>query len=196
MNPSKQLEQIKQKALQETIPIISDEGLEILSFLISKHNVLRVLEIGTAVGYCAIALSLAHPVLVTTIERNELMNQQAKAHIALCMLESRITLIQGDAQVVELPNQPSFDLLFIDAAKAQYQKFFEKFSPLVKVGGVIVCDNLSFHGFADGTNVALSRDLKQLVRKINRFKTWLSSQDAWETSFLSCGDGMSISIKK
>jgi predicted O-methyltransferase YrrM len=196
MNPSERLQQIKQNALQEAIPIISDEGLEILSFLISKHQVHRVLEIGTAVGYCAIALCLAHPVQVTTIERNESMLQKAKAHIAQCMMESRITLIQGDAQVVDLLDPLPFDLLFIDAAKAQYQNFFEKFSPLVKVGGIVVCDNLSFHGFADGTQVALSRDLKQLVRKINRFKTWLFSQDAWETSFLSTGDGMSISIKK
>ena len=89
-----------------------------------------------------------------------------------------------------------FDLLFIDAAKAQYQKFFDIYTPLVKKGGIVVCDNLEFHGLVANPDLSnCSRSLRALVRKLRNFRESLANNEAFQTKFYSIGDGMSVSIK-
>ena len=95
----------------------------------------------------------------------------------------------------ELPIQ-KYDVIFIDAAKAQYQKFFEKYEPLLKEDGMIISDNLIFHGHIFDNNQKQSRNLKQLVRKINRYNDWLANHPDYDTLLLPIGDGVAISLKK
>ncbi|MDD6760934.1 MAG: SAM-dependent methyltransferase, partial [Turicibacter sp.] len=89
-----------------------------------------------------------------------------------------------------------YDVIFIDAAKAQYQKFFEKYEPLLKEDGMIISDNLIFHGHIFDNNQKQSRNLKQLVRKINRYNDWLANHPNYDTLLLPIGDGVAISLKK
>ena len=113
-------------------------------------------------------------------------------------IKEQVTLLEADALEIaneELPIQ-KYDVIFIDAAKAQYQKFFEKYEPLLKEDGMIISDNLIFHGHIFDNNQKQSRNLKQLVRKINRYNDWLANHPNYDTLLLPIGDGVAISLKK
>ena len=113
-------------ALHNNVPIITYEGIQFLNQIIQLRDVKRVLEIGTAIGYSAINMVMNTTTDVVTIERDEAMYQQAKENIVKAGLTSRITQIHADALQVDESTLGMFDLIFIDAAKAQSIKFFEK----------------------------------------------------------------------
>ena len=188
---------IKKYAIENDVPIITDDGLSFLLLLIDLVKPKKVLEIGTAIGYSAINMACKLPNLrIDTIERSDSMYELAKGNIKNANLNDRINLFKADALEIDLNLLDSnYDLIFIDAAKAQYIKFFEKFEKLLSDDGVILSDNLSFHGLVeDDTNIN-SRNLKALVNKIKRYNIWLSENDKYKTTFLNIGDGMSISKK-
>ena len=190
------LKQIKREALEQNVPIIQDPALALIGQLIDEAKMQKILEIGTAVAYSALAF-LEHPsvVLVETFERNQEMIARAKQNIALCGKEALITLHEGDALDFDATLPNDFDLLFIDAAKAQSQKFFTKFSPFVKKGGYIIIDNINFHGVkADDPNI--SKNLRHLIEKIAAFVEWIKEQPGYEVSFFEGGDGLAIAKKQ
>jgi predicted O-methyltransferase YrrM len=123
---------------------------------------------------------------IITFERNDDMVNQAKKNIK--PYENQIKIMHYDALLYN-GKLDTYDMIFIDAAKAQYQKFFNKYVPYLKKNGVVVCDNLDFHHL-DPSKV--SRSTRQLIRKINEFKVFLNQLDNYETTFFEIGDGMSI----
>jgi predicted O-methyltransferase YrrM len=184
------LERLKEIARDENIPIVSDEGLKLIHQIIIKHQVQTVLEIGTAIGYSALAMA-SFGCHVDTFERNEQMIEQASKHFDRFDAEKRIRLIPFDA-LTYTGELKMYDMIFIDAAKAQYERFFEKFQHYLKPNGVIVCDNLRFHDL-DPQNV--NRHTKQLLRKISGFKSFLKNHPDYVTIFDERGDGMSITMR-
>lgn len=186
---------IRTYAKENNVPIMLDDGIEYLTNYIIKNNVNSVLEIGTAIGYSAIMMALANPSLsVTTIERDEKRYLEALKNIKKLNLENRITLIFNDALDVNITGK--FDLIFIDAAKAQSIKFFEKFEKNLNPTGVIITDNIKFHGLVDKNEEEIeSRNLRALVRKVKEYITYLKENEHYETEFLELGDGISISRK-
>lgn len=192
------LNTLKEYAKENHVPIIMDAGLSFLLETIKKYQSKLVLEIGTAIGYSAINMALAGANVVT-IERDEKMYQEAIKNIAAAGLTKQIEVIFMDAkEAFPLIKDRQFDLIFIDAAKASYQLFFELYTPLLKEKGVVVCDNLAFHGLTD-SNADLSkysRNLRAMIRKLNHFKEFLFNNSDFETEYFSIGDGMSISQKK
>ena len=141
------LEEIEKYAAENSIPIMQKDGIEFLVEYIKKHNIKKILEIGTAIGYSAIKMALVdEDITVTTIERDKERYDLALKNISSFSLENRIKVLLCDALEVNLNPDDSYDLIFIDAAKSQYIKFFEKFQLNLKINGVIVSDNLSFHG--------------------------------------------------
>ena len=191
----------KEQALIDGVPIIKDESLKLLIFLLKFINAKRVLEIGTAVGFSAVNMALEAGVIVDTIEKDKKMYNNALKNVSDNKLENKINVYNYDALEfpISLIENNKYDLIFIDAAKAQYQKFFEKYESLLADGGIIVSDNLLFHGFVDAydENIEIegSRNLKALVRKIDRFNKWLLNNDEYDTTFLDIGDGIAISKK-
>src|SRR5690554_2621603 len=129
---------LKTYAKENNIPIIQDEGLDFILQLIKDNNYKSVLEIGSAIGYSAINIALANTKVIT-IERDYFMYEKTLENIKLAEVESLVFPIYGDALSVDVSGK--FDLIFIDAAKAQYIKFFEKFQKNLNEDGVIVCDN-------------------------------------------------------
>ena len=89
----------------------------------------------------------------------------------------------------------SYDLIFIDAAKAQYIKFFNLYEGMLNEKGIIVTDNLMFHGLVNNSEVIQSKRLRNLVKKIEEYNDWLSHNDHYHTSFLTIGDGIAVSVK-
>ena len=159
------IKSMKEYADKENVPIMSEDGINYLVKYISKNNVQKVLEIGTAIGYSAILMALANEnIEVTTIERDVDRYDLAIKNINDFNLSDRINVILDDALNVNLDSE--YDLIFIDAAKSQYIKFFDKFDKNLKKGGVIVSDNLSFHGLVEDETKTNNRNTRQLVRKI------------------------------
>lgn len=186
---------IEEYAKVNNIPIMQKDGIEFLCNYIKENNVTRILEIGTAIGYSAIKMCLVSDnVKVTTIERDEERYNIAIKNIDKFKLNNRINVILGDALDIELADK--FDLIFIDAAKSQYIKFFEKFEVNLNDNGVIVSDNLSFHGLVEDPSKTNNRNTKQLVGKIRRYIDYLKNNDRYNTTFYSLGDGVAISQKR
>lgn len=179
-------------AKQYNIPIMLPDGIEFLLEYIKKNNIKNILEIGTAIGYSAIRMCLiSDDIKVTTIERDENRYKEAVKNIKSFKLEDRINLIYKDAFDVYLDDK--YDLIFIDAAKSQYIKFFEKFKLNLNKNGVIVSDNLNFHGLTHTDKEIKSRNVRGIVRKLNNYIDFLNNNNEFTTEFYDIGDGISIS---
>ncbi|MFA5741492.1 MAG: methyltransferase domain-containing protein, partial [Candidatus Izemoplasmatales bacterium] len=139
---SELLSRLEHEADQLRIPIMKPDGIALLRQLIHIGKVKTVLEIGTAIGYSAIAMASMTDVTVVSIERDKIMYEKARNNCDMANLSDRIQLIFADALSMDLFALGSFDLLFIDAAKGQNLPLFQKFACLVSPGGIIVIDNL------------------------------------------------------
>ena len=191
----KLIAEMEKYAIDYDIPIMQKDGLEFFQDLIIKNNVTRILEIGSAIGYSAIQMARLNPnIKIVTIERDDSRYNQAVLNIERSGLKNQIIIHHADALEIEIEGE--FDCIFIDAAKAQYTKFFEKYEKNLSEDGIIVSDNLSFHGFVENPELKMSRNLRQLVGKIKRYISWLENNDKYDTLFISEGDGLAISRKR
>lgn len=182
-------------AHKNNIPIMQKDGIKFLTKYIKEKNIKNILEIGSAIGYSSIKMALVNKdIRVTTIERDEIRYREAIKNISKFKLNDRINIILGDALDIDVTGK--YDLIFIDAAKSQYIKFFEKFENNLNNEGVIVTDNLSFHGLVEDDSKTTNRNTKQLVRKIRNYIEYLKENKKYETTFYSLGDGVAISKKK
>jgi len=189
------IKRMKEYAKEFSVPIMMDDGINFLTNFIIKHKIKSVLEVGTAIGYSAIMMALANPnVKITTIERDHERYLEALKNIKKFNLESRITLIYNDAELVEFDNE--FELIFIDAAKGKNKTFFEKFSKNLSENGYIVTDNINFHGYVNKDESEIkTRNLRGLVRKIKEYIEFLKGNNEYKTEFYDLGDGIAVSQK-
>lgn len=186
---------LKSQASSGNIPIITDDGINLLVQLITISKAKKVLEIGTAIGYSSILMALFTDANITSIERDEELYQIAKKNVSTANLTNRISLILGDANDTEVRDK-DFDIIFIDASKSSYIHFFEKFSGNLRPQGIIVSDNLLFRGWVANPEEITSRNKKQLVKKIDHYNHHIIDHPDYKTYIYNIGDGISISIKK
>ena len=187
--------EIKDFAKENNIPIMQDGGMDFICNYIKENNIKSILEIGSAIGYSAIRFaSINEDITITTIERDKERYDEAVKNIKNESLDNRITIYNADA--LEFSTDDKFDLIFIDAAKSQYIKFFEKYKINLNTNGVIVSDNLSFHGFVEHPELTHNRNTRQLVGKIRRYINFLKDNTEFTTTFYNVGDGVSVSKKK
>lgn len=191
---------VKALALKGAVPIVQEATIDFIAKLISERGVKRILEIGSAIGYSAIQMAKCPGVeKVITIERDTQKAFLANENIKRESLSDKITLINADALTYELKCEgvaEKFDLIFIDCAKSQYKKAFEHYSPFLREGGVIISDNLLFHGMVEDITLTKNRDTRRLVKKICAYRTFLSENKDWETQFFETGDGISLTTKR
>lgn len=191
------IETLREYAEQNAVPIVDRLSLEMIKQLIRIHRAKNILEIGTAIGYSSMQFaSVSNDILITTIERDEEMITQAKSNFETYGYSSQIRLIEGNAleQYNEV-NDKQYDIIFIDAAKAQSKKFFEYYTPLLRNGGLVITDNVLYHGFVSNIDIVRSRNVKQMVKKVQKFNDWLISLENYSTNFINMDDGLAISIK-
>ncbi|MCR5786506.1 MAG: O-methyltransferase [Acholeplasmatales bacterium] len=189
------VETMRDYAKEHNVPIIQDEGLAFLKAIVKLYKPKRILEIGCAIGYSSSMMSIYSDAEVYTIERDPIMYEQACKNIKALGLENKVHIIFKDA--LEITNELDgldFDMIFIDAAKGQYTKFFQKFTTQLKDKGIVVTDNMLFHGFLDAE--IHSRNLRQLVGKLKKYHEFLLTNPDYDTSIYNLGDGMALSIKK
>lgn len=190
-----ELQRIKETSLENNVPIMMDDTAKYIQNYIIKNKIHDILEIGSAVGYSAIMMCKRDDVHVLTIEKDEERYLEAVKNIDTMDLESQIHILHADALEVEL--ESLYDLIFIDAAKAQNKKFFEHFSKNLKPNGVIITDNMKFHGLVkQDLQTIESKNLRQMIRKIQDYISFLENHPDYDTEFLDVGDGLAISCRK
>ena len=182
-------------AKENNIPIMEKEGIMFLTNYLKKNNIKTILEIGSAIGYSAIMMALVNNnIRITTIERDINRYNEAIKNINEFNLSSRINILNMDALDLCLENK--YDLIFLDAAKGQYINFFNKFTKNLNDNGVIITDDLSFHGMVEGKIKTNNRNTKQLIRKIQKYIDFLKTNENYITEFYDVGDGISITRKR
>ena len=190
------IKEMERYAEANNVPIIEKDSIKFISKYIKLNNVKKVLELGTAIGYSAILMaSSSDDVEVTTIERDEKRYREAVKNVNAVGMDKRIEIVFNDALEVNLAGH-GYDLIFIDAAKGQYIKFFEKFENYLNPGGVIITDNLKFHGLVEDKTKIESSNVMGLVTKIEKYVEFLKENDKYTTKFYDIGDGLSVSFRK
>lgn len=189
--------EMKAYALEHHVPILVDEGLAFIEQIIRIQRPKKILEIGTAIAYSAIRMHQVCGSHIYTIERNPDMIVLAKKNIEASGFKKEISLIEADAlEAFPLLQQETFDMIFIDAAKAQYTNFFNLYSPLLNSHGIILTDNMNFHGLVQQQEAIPSRSVRGLVRKLQSYQEFLVQNENFITSVFSIGDGIAVSVKK
>lgn len=189
----KELEIIKKKALEDHIPIIMDDTLDVVSKILIEAKPSRILEIGTAVGYSAICFSeyLQENGSIDTIERDEERAKQARKNFKRVEAEDKIQLYEGDAVEILPTLQESYDVIFIDAAKGKYPFFLEQALRMSHQGTVIIADNVLYKGYVMGDYNKHKQ--RTAVRNLREYIAEITNDIRLETEILEVGDGLAIS---
>ena len=187
-----EISEIKEYAKRNSIPIVMDKGGEFICQTIRERGCKKILEIGSAIGYSSINFAKISPdSYVRTMEIDIDRYSRAVDNIRNCGLEDRIKITNEDALDAKVDEK--FDLIFIDAAKAQYEKFFEKYKHNLSENGVIITDNLFFHGMVENPELTHNYSTIKLLRKIRKFVSFLQLNPEFKTTINNIGDGVSLS---
>jgi predicted O-methyltransferase YrrM len=187
-----QLRDIKQKAIDDLVPIMSDESIDFIVTSLQKYQCKSVLEVGTAVGFSALSIaSLIPDIKITTIERDESRYAQAIKNIEKIDFRHQVSSVLADAHDYQCTQ--TFDALIIDAAKAQNKTFFDRFFPFIKPRGIVIVDNLDFHGHNKNAETLTDRrNLRQMVNKIRAFEDYVNNREDLVVERVLIGDGMML----
>lgn len=192
-----ELLKIKEKALQEHIPIIMDDTLEVIEDMIKDDKPSKILEIGTAVGYSAICFSeyLAEGGRIDTIERDLDRVQEAKENIKKTEVADKINILEGDAVEILPTLNEKYDVVFIDAAKGKYPFFLKEARRMIKDNGIIFADNILYKGYV--MSDYNKHKQRTAVRNLREYIKEVTEDAEMETQISEVGDGLAISkIKK
>ena len=190
-----ELEKIKEKALDEHIPIIMDDTLAVIDKVLKEIKPKKILEIGTAVGYSAMCFSeyLQEGGKIDTIERDEERIAQAKENIVKVGVQEKINIIEGDAVEI-LPNlNEKYDMIFIDAAKGKYPFFLQESLRMLNENGIIFADNILYKGYV--MSDYNKHKQRTAVRNLREYIAEVTNNPKLETEILEVGDGLAITKK-
>lgn len=188
-----ELQKIKEKALEEHIPIIMDDSLEVVAKILQEVKPTRLLEIGTAVGYSAICFSeyIEPNGRIDTIERDSERVKQARENIKLAQVEEKIHIYEGDAVEILPTLTEQYDIVFIDAAKGKYPFFLEQALRMIQKDGVILADNILYKGYV--MSDYNKHKQRTAVRNLREYIQEVKENPRLETEILEVGDGLAIS---
>lgn len=190
------ISELENYASEHKVPILSWQAAELMEQLILMKNPKRVLELGTAIGYTTIRIArvLGKKSEIHTIEMSVDNITVAKDNFEKSGLAKKIKLYEGNALTILPQLQKKYDFIFLDADKVDYKRLFDYSMILLKRSGVIVIDNLLWHGYAATSRIPTKyKNSTNLIRDFNRIFT---SQENLLTTILPVGDGIGIGIKK
>ena len=191
---SKLIKEIEEYGIKNNVPIMSEDTIEVIKNLITVNEFHTILEIGTAIGYSTICFASTPGVTnITSIERDPIRSSIAYNNVKESRLKN-ITLRHTDALEIEIKDK--FDLIIIDAAKSQNMKFFNKFKENLNEDGIIIIDNLSFHGYVNQETRIQSRNLRQMVNKIRKFIDFLNNNEEFTVKYIEVGDTLGVCKRK
>ncbi len=188
-----ELEKIKQKALEEHIPIIMDDTLEVIEKYLEKEPPKKILEIGAAVGYSAMCFSefLAEGGSIDTIEREEERIAEAKENFKKVGVQDIINLYEGDAVEILPTLTGKYDMVFIDAAKGKYPFFLNQALRMLNPKGIIFADNILYKGYV--MSDYNKHKQRTAVRNLREYIKEVTENANLKTEILEVGDGLAIS---
>ena len=193
------LDTIEKKAIEDGVPIIRSETAALLRSLTAALRPENILEIGTAVGYSALQMCQVMPenCHITTIEKYEKRIPEAKENFRKAGEESRITFLEGDADMwlKELKGK-QFDLVFMDAAKGQYLNWLPLLLDLMPVGAVLISDNVLQDGDVVQSRFAVQRRNRTIHSRMREYLYELKHNPSLITSIIPLGDGVTVSVKQ
>lgn len=189
--------ELEDYAKDHNVPIVQPEVAALLRVLISIKRPIRVLEIGTAIGYSAIIMAQCLPEYskIDTIEINEDSAKIARDNIKLAGKKEVINVIIGDALEVLPCLSKTYDMIFIDAAKGQYLEFFEQSLRMLADNGLLVSDNILYKGMV-AEDELLVRRKRTLVTRLRDYLKVICHREDLETSIIPIGDGVALSYRK
>lgn len=192
------LTEMEQFAQETYVPIIRKEMESFLQVMIGIKQPRRILEVGTAIGYSALIMAQAMPAdcTITTIENYEKRIPIARENIKRAGMESRITLIEGDAMEVLPKLDGTFDFIFMDAAKGQYIHFLPAILERMPEGGILISDNVLQEGDLIESRYGITRRNRTIHSRMREYLYTLKHHKELETSIVPIGDGITISLKK
>ena len=189
----KEISIIKKKALENKVPIIMDDTLEVVAKILTEIKPNKILEIGTAVGYSAICFSeyLQESGKIDTIERDVERVQEARENIKKAEVEDKINIYEGDAVEILPTLNDEYDVVFIDAAKGKYPFFLNQALRMIRQGGVIIADNVLYKGYV--MSDYNKHKQRTAVRNLREYIAEITNNAKLETKILEVGDGLAIS---
>ena len=187
-----ELKKVKEKALENHIPILMDDTLEKIEEILQEEKTKRILEIGTAVGYSAsmFAKSTDEDCIIDTIEIDEERAKEAEENIKKIGVAERINIMVGNAVDILPTLTNAYDIVFIDAAKGKYPIFLENAIRLIKDGGIILADNILYKGYVMSDYNAHKQ--RTAVRHLREYIKEITENDKCESEILEIGDGLAI----
>lgn len=195
---SGQLGEIQKKAIDENVPIIPPEVANLLAVILQIKKPSSILEIGTAIAFSASFMSqyIKENGTITTIERFDVMKKQAIENIKKLGLENKINMIEGDAAKILPTLEGPYDIIFMDAAKAQYNTFLPECIRLLPVGGILIADDVLQNGFIAQSRFEVPRRQRTIHKRMRNFLWNISHSNVLQSSIIPIGDGVAICYKK
>ncbi|WP_099468888.1 O-methyltransferase [Konateibacter massiliensis] len=190
------LDEIEQEAIKSYVPIIRKEMQSLLKVLLAMKNPKNILEVGTAVGFSAILMGEYTDAScnITTIEKYEKRIPIAKENFKRANMTDKITLLEGDAQEIMSSLNGQYDMIFMDAAKAQYINFLPEVKRLLADGGVLISDNVMQDGDIIESRYAVTRRNRTIHTRMREYLYELTHSEDFDTTILPIGDGVTISV--
>ena len=190
------LQELLRYARQRYIPVMQDDTRQLLFDVVSRCRPKRILEIGTAIGYSGIIMLTASPLAtLNTIELDEQVANIARQNFQKAEMSDRVNLFVGDAREIVTLLTGSYDFIFMDGPKGQYEVFLPYLTEVLEVGGTLVCDNVLYKGLAE--NVPENKRHKHITvaRNMHAFLQDITTNQRYRTQLYRTGDGVSVSVK-
>ncbi|GEK58793.1 hypothetical protein CHL76_04710 [Marinococcus halophilus] len=197
LGPRPWFEEMMEEAAQDRVPIMDEEALQFMIGLLQLKQPDSVLEIGTAIGYSALRMAAALPeTSIISVEKDEERYRRAEYYRQNSPWRKQAAFILGDALDLkeEFSERGTFDAVFIDASKGQYQQYFQLCEQLLAPGGLVISDNVLFRGLVADPEADIPKRLQPMVKKIRKYNRWLVERKDFHTDIFPVGDGVAISI--
>ena len=193
------LAELEKFAAEREVPISQPETIRLIEVLIRLGGIKNILEVGTAIGYSAARMARVAPdITVDTVEINPEAAAYARRVFERAGVSGRVTLFEGDAADI-LPKLRTegreYDMIFVDAAKAQYGSFFESCRDMLRPGGLLISDNILYKGMTATDELVLHRK-RTIVKRLREYVDMLCRDKNFDTAIIPIGDGMALSVKK
>ena len=191
------LDELEQEAKRDYVPIIRKDMQNLLRFLLRFKRPVKILEVGTAVGFSALLMAenTAEECQITTIENYEKRIPIARENFKKAGMENRITLLEGDATEILKELDGSYDFIFMDAAKGQYLNFLPDLLRLLAEDGMLISDNVLQDGDLMESRYAVTRRNRTIHSRMRDYLYELKNNPLLETVILPVGDGVTVSVR-
>lgn len=190
------IKELETFAAENHVPVVSPEVGQLLTTMVAFKKPQRILEIGTAIGYSALLMSESAPdAEIVTLELRDSWADLAECNFSRAGKTEQIHVIRGNAVETLKTLEPSFDFIFIDAAKGQYPEFLQSAMRLLAPEGILFSDNVLYRGMVASRQLLIRRKIT-IVKRLHKYLKLITADERLKTTVLSVGDGVAISIRK